>query len=615
MGQSTASGAAAHYQTIIRNGLFFDGSGQLPQREDIAIDNGVVAARGDLSAATAEQSVDAQGHWVMPGLLDIHTHLDLEVELDPTLPEVVRHGTTTVVVGNCSLGAAFGNQRQGDQDPIIDCFARVENLPKSLLSRCGDAMHWNTTAGYMEHFAQLPLGPNIAPLIPHSMLRIEAMGLEAAISRAPTKAEMARMIELLRQAMEQGYAGFSTDSLPFHYLANQPNTDKKIPTHNASSRELTTLLDVVRDYDRVWQATPDSQDKVHTFRLFSRTSGWFKRRALRTSALTAIDTTSNRQAWRLTLLLAKMFNSWLFRGKFHFQVLSTPFKVWGDGATTPGFEELPAAMQLIAKEVDDRQGRAELMAQPAFKAQFVADWDEHNPAITFKRDLATMVVDRAPVAGWRGRNFAELKERLQRWQQQGDAVCLEPAEQQFFASCPAGQLSQGEFLFELIRQFDRDLCWYAVSANDRPEILEKLLFNQHTLPGFNDCGAHITNMAFYDGNLITLQIAQRHSLQRVAEAVKRLTRDPAAFFNLNTGSLEIGDQADVTIINPEQLAVHDAEAARQWIHRDLFSHDQLVNRPNGVVEAVFIAGQLAWHQDAPAPALGEQTLGRALRAA
>ncbi len=605
---------AQHYTTIIRNGLLFDGSGAAPEPVDLAISDGVIAARGDLAAATADCEIDAGGRWVMPGLLDIHTHLDLEVELDPSLQEVVRHGTTTVVVGNCSLGAAFGHQRNGDQDPIVDCFARVENLPKSVLSRCGDAMHWNTTAGYLDHFKALPLGPNIAPLIPHSMLRIEAMGLEAAVSRAPTAEEMARMVELLRQAMEQGYAGFSTDSLPFHYLANNPNKEKKIPTHNASSRELSTLLDVVRDYDRVWQATPDSQDKLHTFKLFSRTSGWFKKRALRTSALTAIDTTSNRQTWRLMLFLAKLFNSWLVRGKFHFQVLSTPFKVWGDGVTTPGFEELPAAMQLIAKEVDDRSGREQLMDEPGFKQAFMRDWNEPNGDITFKRDLTTMVVDRAPVASWRGHHFGELKARWQRWQA-GELESSDEQEAAFFAACPAGAVSDGEFLYWLVRVFDRDLRWYSVTANDRPEVLEKLLFNQYTLPGFNDCGAHITNMAFYDGNLITLQIAQRHSLQRVAEAVKRLTRDPAAFFNLETGSLAIGAQADVTIINPEQLAKHDAEAARQWIHRDLFNHDQLVNRPDGVVDSVLIAGELAWQHGVAGAALGSKTLGRALRAA
>ena len=93
---------------------------------DVAIAGGRVAARGvDLPTNAAARVIDAQGKWLTPGLLDIHTHLDLEVDLEPGLPEVVRHGTTTVLVGNCSLGLAFGAQRTPEQDPIVDCFARL----------------------------------------------------------------------------------------------------------------------------------------------------------------------------------------------------------------------------------------------------------------------------------------------------------------------------------------------------------------------------------------------------------------------------------------------------------------------------------------------------------
>jgi predicted amidohydrolase YtcJ len=46
------------------------------------------------------------------------------------------------------------------------------------------------------------------------------------------------------------------------------------------------------------------------------------------------------------------------------------------------------------------------------------------------------------------------------------------------------------------------------------------------LPGFNDSGAHLINLAFFDGNLLRLQVAQRHSIERVALAVRRLTREP-----------------------------------------------------------------------------------------
>ena len=140
----------ANYDTLIRNGLVFDGSGAAPRREDLAVKDGRIAARGaDVNGATAAREIDAQGKWVLPGMLDIHTHLDLEVELNPGLEEVVRHGTTTVVVGNCSLGAAFGAQRRNGDDPIVDCFARVENIPKDVLARCADRMTWDNTADYL----------------------------------------------------------------------------------------------------------------------------------------------------------------------------------------------------------------------------------------------------------------------------------------------------------------------------------------------------------------------------------------------------------------------------------------------------------------------------------
>ena len=100
------------WDTLIRNALVIDGSGAAPTYQDIAIKSGRIAARGTgLPASEATDVVDGEGRWVMPGLLDIHTHLDLEVDLEPGLPEVVRHGTTSVLVGNCSLGTCFGRQQ------------------------------------------------------------------------------------------------------------------------------------------------------------------------------------------------------------------------------------------------------------------------------------------------------------------------------------------------------------------------------------------------------------------------------------------------------------------------------------------------------------------------
>ena len=179
------------WDLLVKGAKVFDGSGALPSIQDVAVRSGKIAARGDsLPAAAAAQVVDGSNQWLVPGMLDIHTHLDLEVDVEPALPEVVRHGTTTVLVGNCSLGTSFGTQQSGEQEPIVDCFTRVENIPKTVLRKVAEKITWDNTGDYMDHFDDMPLGPNIAAFVPHSMLRVEVMGLEASVSRKPTEAEL-----------------------------------------------------------------------------------------------------------------------------------------------------------------------------------------------------------------------------------------------------------------------------------------------------------------------------------------------------------------------------------------------------------------------------------------
>ena len=193
------------WDLVICNAKVFDGTGGAAKDVDVAIRDGRIAALGrELPRMAAKESHDARGAWMTPGLIDIHTHEDLEAELDPGLPEVVRHGTTSVVVGNCSIGLAYGAQRRNDQDPIVDCFARVENIPKTVLTRAADKADWQTSEAYLEHLDQLPLAANVAPFLPHSMLRIEVMGLNDSISRDPTDAELSRMEGLLEEAMQEG---------------------------------------------------------------------------------------------------------------------------------------------------------------------------------------------------------------------------------------------------------------------------------------------------------------------------------------------------------------------------------------------------------------------------
>jgi N-acyl-D-aspartate/D-glutamate deacylase len=603
------------WDLLIRGARVFDGTGAPATFEDVAVAGGCVAARGAaLDAARARQTVDAAGQWLLPGLLDIHTHLDLELELAPGLPESVRHGTTTVVVGNCSLGTAFGAQRRNGDDPILDCFTRVENMPKSVLRKVVDRIDWDGTGGYFEHLDRLPLGPNVVPLLPHSMLRIEAMGgTTAAVTREPTPAELQRMQELLEAAMAQGYAGLSTDQIPFHYLANEPHTDQRIPAQHASWSELRDLLGIVRRHDRVWQCTPDAAHRARTFLRFFLTSGTLFGKPLKTSALTAVDLTHERRTWKLFPLIAGLLNSPLLRGRLHFQVLATPFRMYAEGVICPIFEEFASSRGVMALDIEHGDARRALMATEAFGRTFVQEWHDDGAVSTFNRDLDALHVERVPVPEWHGETLGAIYRRLRRFQAGDRSVARSPAELEALEAFPA-IAREGEFLLHLFRRYDRELRWWFVVANDRPEVLRELLFHPHMLPGFNDSGAHLINLAFFDGNLLTLQVAQRESLEQVARAVRRLTREPAEFFGVDAGRLEPGAQADLVLIDPEALRAYDTDANRRMVHRDIFQHEQLVNRSDGVVAAVYIAGEQVWDGQACTAALGTKRLGRALRA-
>jgi len=165
----------------------------------------------------------------------------------------------------------------------------------------------------------------------------------------------------------------------------------------------------------------------------------------------------------------------------------------------------------------------------------------------------------------------------------------------------------------LLRDFDLEFRWYTITANRDPAVLKQLLFSEHTLPGFNDSGAHLANMAYYDGNLRTLKLAAEESVALVSRAVKRLTKDPADLFNLDAGTLDLGQQADMVLIDPAALLSYDSEACTQLIHRELFDCNQFVNRSDGVVTATIIGGKVAWENGAYAPQFGRAAFGRTLR--
>ena len=621
------------WDLIVRNAKVFDGHGEIGRVGDVAVKDGKIAALGGrLPSKESKEIQDAEGQWLVPGLLDIHTHEDLEAELDPGLPEVVRHGTTSVVVGNCSIGLAFGNQRQSaldaNQDPIVDCFARVENIPKTVLSKAADKATWSKPADYLSHLDELPLAANMAPFLPHSMLRIEVMGLQDSVSRQPTAAELDRMAGILDEAMQEGYLGLSTDGLPLHFLANEPNLSKRIPTQYAEFAEYKRLTDVVRKHDRVWQMTPATDDGGLTARLFMLSSGRLYGRPLKVTALAAIDSVNNRSNLSRGLLFSNLLNSNALQGKFRLQCLSAPFKVYSEGAVSPLAEADPLMRRLIETELEDVEGRRKILSDPEFVEAFRAMWSRGKSGFNvghlrrmlrlekefLTRDLNDMQIYRSSISGWPGQTMAWIYHRYKSWCV--NAAMIDDAnEKAAFEALGTEVRDDGEFFIALLRHFDSDLHWCYVAANKDPEVIKRLLLHPKLIPGFNDSGAHVTNMAFFDGNLRALKIGLEESEACFSYMLSRLTSEPADFFGLSgVGSLRVGSRADMVLLNPQQLSSYDGEASVQYQYRDVFDCHQLVNRSDGVVDGVFVGGQRVWQGNGFCGAHGRQALGGALRA-
>lgn len=147
------------YDTVITNGRWFDGTGGPSAVRDIGVRDGrVVAIAKGLDTAGADV-IDATGQWVIPGIIDIHTHYDVEILCAPELSESLRHGVTTVMLGSCSLSTVYL-----DSVDAGDIFGRVEAIPRRyVIEQLDAARSWTNPTEYVAELERLNLGRTSRP--------------------------------------------------------------------------------------------------------------------------------------------------------------------------------------------------------------------------------------------------------------------------------------------------------------------------------------------------------------------------------------------------------------------------------------------------------------------
>jgi N-acyl-D-aspartate/D-glutamate deacylase len=179
---------------LIRGGYLIDGSGGPGRDADVAVRDGRLAAVEPRSARPARRVIDARGQVVAPGLIDIHTHSDYTLPLNPRAESKIRQGVTLEVVGNCGFSAA----------PALPGTAAM--LRQYLASSATWLPFQETTfTDYAAGFP--PTSVNVILQVGHNTLRLMTAGLD---NRPLTPDEMAAMERLLEEALVGGAWGLSS---------------------------------------------------------------------------------------------------------------------------------------------------------------------------------------------------------------------------------------------------------------------------------------------------------------------------------------------------------------------------------------------------------------------
>jgi N-acyl-D-aspartate/D-glutamate deacylase len=575
------------FDVIVRDGLWFDGTGSEPLRRHLGIKDGrvAIASAEPLDESGCPEVVEADGKWVIPGMVDIHTHYDIEVLGGPALPESLRHGVTTIFLGSCSLSTVH-------VDPVDagDLFGRVEAIPRQhVIDGVRRHKNWSDAAAYVDALESLPLGPNLAAFIGHSDMRTAVMGLDRATrpDEKPSRAEQHRMERMLTEALDAGFVGLSSQQLLFDKLDGETCRSRTLPSTFAKTRELRRLNAILRRRDRVLQSGPNIKNPLNVMSQAFSSPGLFRKR-LKTSLLSAADIKALPFVIRIMGPLARLVNR--LGGDFRWQHLPVPFEVYADGIDLVIFEEFGSGA--AALHLSEEFARNELLRDEEYRRRFRKDYDSKYGPRVWHRDFFDADIVECPDASVVGKSFGQV-------------------------GVERGGLHPVDAFLDLVLEHGTALRWRTTISNHRPELLKKMASDPGVQIGFSDAGAHLRNMAFYNCGLRLLRHVREAELtgkpfMSVAHAVHRLTGELADWYGLDAGHLRVGDRADLVVIDPAKL-----DASLEEYHESPVAQfgdlPRMVNRNDATVPLVLVAGRPVFRDGRPTDLLGEQRTGRFLR--
>ncbi len=501
------------HDLVIRGGEIADGTGKERYLGDLAIDEGVISAIGDIDGRGREE-IDAGGCIVSPGFIDLHTHLDAQIGWDPMMTPLSWHGVTTALMGNC--GVTFAPCKPDDRELLAGMMETVENIPKDAILT-GLPWDWEDYGGYLDTLERLQPAMNVCGLVGHCAVRYYVMG-ERAVEEQSTESERKEMADIVGRSIDRGAMGFSTNRYAPHKLPD----GRSIPGTFADPEELVEIGKAIGQRDGLVQAVGATFDVIKTM---SDTTGG---RVLFSYGVGPEKGSGRAQADHLEQLCQGRDVTAItqVRGSGHMFGLQWNIPVQGES-----WDKLRAL---------DLAGRLDAIRDTEMATRLVAEARQQSTNWIPMNQVYYMGHGEVPeYAATQENNLKAIADAAgEHWSETFLRLCSE---------------SDGKGYFNF-RMFNQNM-----------EELGDLFRSEHIFPGLGDTGAHVSQIMDAGWASFTLSHWVREAgVYSLEEGIRRITSAPARVIGLtDRGTLSAGQRADINVFEADEVAelqpeiVHD----------------------------------------------------------
>lgn len=515
------------HDLLITNGTVVDGTGAPGRRADVAVNDGVITeiadSGGELAGQAAHRTIDAEGHIVSPGFVDVHTHMDAQIAWDPLGECSCFHGVTTAVMGNC--GFTLAPVRSDARELVVRNLERAEDIAAEAMA-AGIDWSWETFPEYLDFVDRTPKGINYAGYVGHSALRTWAMG-ERAFTDDANDDDLALMVSQVEASMRAGAVGFTTSISPNH----ETSDDRPVASRLSTRAELDALVGAMgrmRKGGRTGIFELANHRDLRSRDPEKRESyiSWLVDLAVRsgvpiTYGMLAFG--SDEHLWRPVTELLRRINE--AGGTSWAQVHTRQFGVLLSFETRLPFDALPLWSELRSQSLDE-QRRA--LADPSLREKLVREAEEGD----YGRAIGAEA--RKPEWEWvypllsglpPYRSIAEL-------------------------AAERGRSPMEVFLDEAL-DANLERFFIQAAANQDQDIVLELMRQPNAIPTFSDSGAHVSQImdSSLQTHLLGHWVRDKGEFS-VEEAIRAITSVPAdAWGFADRGRIEVGKAADLNIFD------------------------------------------------------------------